>query len=199
VDPLTDTDRQQIENLRALMHKDLDLLNQIERRRPLGTPLQREQLALEAEQMRESYNRHREEYADLLRKEIPTRFAPGEQTLMHAVVQRLNSDQLVVTRIALQEVDRDPDAPEFTQLAEEVAAAVSTVQQQLVAKNTPAANQVAEVAQVLQAPTTDLKQKLKLSIPIIPLILSYETELSLNITANLKGAWERLTQRFRPS
>jgi hypothetical protein len=198
VNLLTDTDRQQIENLRVLIHKDLDLLNQIERRRPLGTPLQREQLALEAEQMRESYNRHREEYADLLRNEIPTRFALGEQALMHMVMQRLNSDQLVVTGIALQEVDRDPDAPEFTQLAAEVTAAISTVQQQLVAKNTPAAHQIAQVAHVIQAPTADLKQKLKVSIPLIPFVLSYETELNLTITANLKVAWERLKERFRP-
>ena len=120
-------------------------------------------------------------------------------SLLSTVVQRLNSDQLAVTGIALQEADRDPDDSAFTQLSAEVVAALSSVQQQLAAKNIPAAHQVAQVAHVLQAPTADLKQKLKLSIPLIPFILAYETELSLNITANLKVAWERLTQRFRPS
>jgi len=114
-------------------------------------------------------------------------------------VQRLNFDQLDVMRTALQEADRNPDDSAFTQLSAEVAAVLPAVQQQLAAKNTPAANHVAQVAQGIQAPTADLKQKLKLSIPLIPLFLSYETEFNLNITANLKVAWERLTERFRPS
>jgi hypothetical protein len=149
--------------------------------------------------MRESYNRYCQEYDDLLRKEIPTWFAPGDQTLIHTAMQQLNSSQVAVTHTALCEAERNPDAPEFAQLVAEVAAAISTVQQQLAAKNTTAAHQIAEVAYVLQAPTADLKQKLKLSIPLIPLFLSYETEFNLNITASLKVAWERLKQRFRPT
>src|SRR5262249_30424970 len=146
-----------------------------------------------------SYNRHREEYADLLRKEIPTRFAPGEQALIHTVVQQLHADQLAVTRTALQQADRDPDDPAFAQLLAAVAAALPTVQQQLAAQHTPAAQHITQVAQVIQAPTADTKQKLKLSIPLIPLVLAYEAEFNLNITTNLKVAWERLKERFRPS
>jgi hypothetical protein len=182
------------------MREDLDTLYDIDRREAVATlPLQRRELRLQAEQVRESYNNHREEYAALLRKEIPTRFAPAEQILISTVIQRLDFDQLTVTRTALQEADRNPHDPAFAQLSAEVIAALSSVQQQLAAKNMPVANQVAQVAQVLQAPTTDLKQKLKLSIPLIPSILAYETEFNLNITANLRAAWERLKQRFRPS
>jgi len=200
VDALSDFDRQRLEDLHTLIRDDLRDLNDINRKQAVETrTLPRRQLDQDAEQVRESYNRHREEYAELLRIEISTRFAPGEQPLIHTVVQRLNSDQLAVTRRALQEAERDPDDSAFAHLAAEVAAAVSAVQQQLAVKNPPAAHQIAQVAHVLQAPTADLKQKLKLSIPIIPFILAYETELSLNITANLKVAWERLTQRFRPS
>ena len=78
-----------------------------------------------------------------------------------------------------------------------VAADLPAVQQQLAAKNPLEAAQVAQAARIIQDPLTDTRQKLKLSIPLIPLFLSYEAELSLNITANLKAAWQRL-QRFRP-
>jgi hypothetical protein len=54
VDTLSDFDRQQIENLCALMHKEQDLLYQIERRRTVANPLQREELGLQEQTYRPS-------------------------------------------------------------------------------------------------------------------------------------------------
>jgi hypothetical protein len=200
VDALSDFDRQRLEQLNALVREDLDILYEIDRKLGVETrPLESRQLRQQKEQVRASYNSHREEYADLLRKEIPTRFAPREQALIHAVVQQLNSDQLTLTRAALQEADRDPNNPEITQLSAELVACLPSIQQQLAAKNTPAASDVAQIAHVIQGPTADIKQKLKLSIPLVPLFLFYETEFNLNIAANLTAAWERLKERFHPS
>lgn len=199
MDALSDFDRQRLEDLQTLVHDDLNILYEIDRKQTVETrPLERRQLRQQAEQVREDYNRHREEYADLLRREIPTRFAPHEQALIHPIVQQLNSDQLTLTRAALQEADQDPNNPELTRLSADLVASLPFIQQQLAAKNTAAANYVAQVAHVIQAPTADLKQKLKLSIPLIPLVLSYETEFNLNLAANLKVAWERLKERFHP-
>jgi hypothetical protein len=199
MDSLFDIDRHRLEQLQSLMRDDLDILYELERKQMVETrPLERRQLQQQAEQVRQNYKHHREEYADLLRKEIPTRFAPGEQALIHMVVQRLTSDQLDLTRTALQEADRDPNTPEFTQLVAAVVAALPDVQQHLVAENMAAANHLAQVAPVIQAPTADIKQKLKLSIPLIPFLLSFETELNLNIAVNLTAAWERLKERFHP-
>ena len=200
MDALSDFDRHRIEQLKALVRDDLAILYEIDRKQAVETrPLERRQLQQEAEQVRESYHRHREEYAALLRMEIPARFAPVEQPLIHTVVEQLNPDQLALTRAALQEADQGPNNPELTQLSEELVACLPSIQQQLAAKNTPAAHHIAQVAQVIQASTADIKQKLKLSIPLIPLFLSYETEFNLNITANLKEAWERLKERLHPS
>jgi hypothetical protein len=196
---LFDIDRHRLEHLQSLMRDDLDILYELDRKQTVETrPLGRRQLQQQAEQVRQNYKHHREEYADLLRKEIPTRFAPGEQALIHMVVQRLTSDQLDLTRTALQEADRDPNTPEFTQLVAALVAALPDVQQHLVAENMAAANHLAQVAPVIQAPTADIKQKLKLSIPLIPFLLSFETELNLNIAANLTAAWERLKEQFHP-
>jgi len=199
VDALSDYDRQRLEDLNKLIRDDLRDLNAINQQQAVETRrLEKRRLDQDTAQVRRSYNDHREEYANLLRKEFPTRFASDEQAFILTVVRQLNTDQLAFTRTALQEADRDPTDPSLAQLSAEVMAALPSVQQQLAAKNTPAANHIAQVAQVIQAPTADLKQKLKLSIPLIPLILYYETEFNLNITANLKTAWERLTQRFHP-
>lgn len=199
MDSLFDIDRHRLEHLQSLMRDDLDILYELDRKQTVETrPLERRQLQQQAEQVHQEYKHHREEYADLLRKEIPTRFAPGEQALIHMVVQRLTSDQLDLTRTALQEADRDPNTPEFTQLVAAVVAALPDVQQHLVAENMAAANHLAQVAPVIQAPTADIKQKLKLSIPLIPFLLSFETELNLNSAANLTAAWERLKERFHP-
>jgi hypothetical protein len=200
VDALSEFDRQRIEDLNKLIRDDLRNLNEINQRQAVETrPLERRRLDQDAEQVRESYHRHCEEYADLLRKEIPTQFAPSERALIHTVVQRLSSDQLDLMRTALQAADHNPNDPAFTQLSAVIVAALPSVQQQLAAKSTPAANQVAHVAQIIQTPTADIKQKLKLSIPLIPLFLSYETEFNLNIAVNLTAAWERLKERFHPS
>jgi hypothetical protein len=199
MDSLFDIDRHRLEHLQSLMRDDLDILYELDRKQMVETrPLERRQLQQQAEQVRQGYKHHREEYADLLRKEIPTRFAPGEQALIHMVVQRLTSDQLDLTRTALQEADRDPNTPEFTQLMAAVVSALPDAQQQLMAENMAAANHLAQVAPVIQEPTADIKQKLKLSIPLIPFLLSFETELNLNIAANLTAAWERLKERFHP-
>lgn len=200
MDSFSDFDRQRIEQLNSLIRDDLDALYELDRKQVIETrPLERRQILLQAEQVRESYNHHREEYTDLLRTGIPTEFAPGDQALINTVVQHLNFDQLAVASTALQEADRNPDSPEFTALLAAVVTALPIVQQQLRAKNMPVANHVAQAAQIIQAPTADIKQKLKLSIPLIPLFLFWETEFNLNISPNLKETWARLKGRFYPS
>lgn len=128
MDSLCDIDRQCIEDLNLLLRKDVNLLRDTERRQVFATrPLEKDQLRQDAEQVRESYNSHRKEYTDLLRQEIPTRFAPGEQAFIHTVVQQLNSEQLTLTRAALQEADRDPNNLELTQLSAELVACLPSM------------------------------------------------------------------------
>ena len=53
------------------------------------------------------------------------------------------------------------------------------------------------LSEVVDDPKLDVTHKLKVSIPIIPLILSYETEVGLKSGLNLKAAWLRLKARVR--
>lgn len=50
---------------------------------------------------------------------------------------------------------------------------------------------VAEVSRIVEDPKIELNNKLKLSIPIIPFILSYEAECNLKTAANLRTAWKK--------
>jgi len=51
---------------------------------------------------------------------------------------------------------------------------------------------VAEVSRVVEDPKLEVANKLKLSIPLIPFLLSYETELNLKTAGNLRAAWKKL-------
>lgn len=57
-------------------------------------------------------------------------------------------------------------------------------------------NEVEKVSGVIADPTLDSNHKLKYSIPIIPLILSYEGEIELKSGLNLKKAWQGLKARL---
>lgn len=49
----------------------------------------------------------------------------------------------------------------------------------------------------LGAPTLDLRHKLKLAVPIIPWLLTYEGEVDLGNHMGLEAAWQALVTRFR--
>jgi hypothetical protein len=53
------------------------------------------------------------------------------------------------------------------------------------------------LSEMVDDPKLDVNHKLKVSVPIIPLILSYETEVGLKSGLNLKAAWQRLKARVR--
>ena len=57
-------------------------------------------------------------------------------------------------------------------------------------------SEVEKVSGIIDDPKLDSNHKLKYSIPIIPLILSYEGEIELKSGLNLKKAWQSLKARI---
>ena len=51
-------------------------------------------------------------------------------------------------------------------------------------------------ANIIDVEEMNVNQKLKLSIPLIPLILNYENEIGLDSTINLKRAWSWIKGKF---
>ncbi len=58
-------------------------------------------------------------------------------------------------------------------------------------------SEVEKVSGIVNDPKLDSNHKLKYSIPIIPLILSYEGEVELKSGLNLKNAWKSLKARLQ--
>lgn len=56
---------------------------------------------------------------------------------------------------------------------------------------------LADVSRILDSPKIDQIHKLKVSIPIIPYILSYEEELALTNGVNIKAFWSGLKAKIR--
>lgn len=59
------------------------------------------------------------------------------------------------------------------------------------------ASEVEKVSEIVDDPKLDSNHKLKYSIPIIPLILSYEGEVELKSGLNFKKAWQGLKARLQ--
>lgn len=120
-----------------------------------------------------------------------------QQTHYLALTQRLDQHQLELVDLLL-------DAADKQQIAQWDAAHLTLMTQQAlvdlhrIRENQPDATQWQSLITLLgQEATWD--HKLKWTLPIIPGILSYENEASLDILPTLREAWERLRNRVKKS
>ncbi len=125
---------------------------------------------------------------------ILARFDESEQRILSPILGRLDEQETALTAAILGALEtRAFPAEELGQhlaaihlaLAEINARTAQISDQQI----TEAARQVAEIA---DDPGLDVKHKLKLTIPIVPLLLNYEGELELSSGLNLRKAWQSL-------
>ncbi len=135
----------------------------------------------------------RDDLSDL-RQAILARFEANEQTLVTALVTQLDQVQLTTVQSVLNaiETERFP----LSQLQDTLTALqqiLSEIQQDDIILGDPTiTDELEQVTETVAAPQLDVKHRLMLTLPIIPLILSYEGELELNSGLNLEAAWQRL-------
>lgn len=127
-----------------------------------------------------------------LRKTLLARFDTSEQVIISTIVQRLDQNQLATVQGILDEIETHR-VPE-----NELQETLNTIQQALLEIRQTGLNdlqlvtEAKSLSEVVDDPKLDVTHKLKVSVPIIPLILSYETEIGLKSGLNLKAAWQRL-------
>jgi len=134
-----------------------------------------------------------------LRKTLLARFDASEQVIISTIVQRLDQNQLATVQSILDEIETHR-VPE-----NELQETLSTIQQALLEirqteiglYDSQLMSEAKNLSEVVDDPKLDVTHKLKVSIPIIPLILSYETEVELKSGLNLKAAWQRLKAGVR--
>jgi len=128
-----------------------------------------------------------------LRQTLIARYGVGEQIVIAAVTERLDHAQLVTVQAVL-------DALETKRLPEpDLQATLEAVQQMLAALQQRGISLPGQehVAEAISAPTLDVKHKVKVTLPIIPLLLGYEGELELGSGVNLAAMWKRLVATVR--
>lgn len=129
-----------------------------------------------------------------LRIAVLSRFDTTERTIISTIVERLDQGQLVMTQEVL-------DAIKAGQVPEDELREVLTSVQQVLAEIRQRGNELPDstlnsiaerLSEVIEEPKLDVNHKLKLTIPIIPLLLSYEGEVGLRRETHLKNVWKNL-------
>ena len=134
-----------------------------------------------------------------LRQAVLARFDISEQTIIAAVVKRLDQGQLATVQAVLDAIEAE--RVQESQLQETLTTVQETlaeIQQRGTAFFDAALVDGAErLSELVDAPKLDVKHKLKITLPIIPTILSYEGVVELKSGLDLEAAWQRLVSKVQ--
>jgi hypothetical protein len=128
-----------------------------------------------------------------LRQSILSRYDAGEQRIINSITERLDQGQAETVQTILDAVEND-------HLNEaEMAEALSAIHQSLVevSQHNTSLPKSTELEAAISPPHLDVKHKLKVSIPIVPLVLAYEGEVELGSRMNLESVWNRIVNKLR--
>lgn len=130
---------------------------------------------------------------DRVRYEISMKIEDSYRILALNLLSALNEQEVRVVGAIIDGIEKN-------QLSDmEMAEALKAIQTgyaELQAKSLPlgdtnASEEAKKLPQVWNSPDVNAAGKLKLSVPLIPTILSYETELSLSIKQSLSTLWKK--------
>lgn len=122
-------------------------------------------------------------------------FNTNDQAVIDPVARQLPESQLIEVQSILQLVESGQiSEEEINNIVAQVKPALASLSMQGI--NLPNDNNEALV-EAINYPTLDNKHALKLSIPIIPFILSYEGELGIGGGIKIRETWDRWKARLR--
>jgi len=127
-----------------------------------------------------------------LRQTLLAHYEARERATVATIIEQLDQAQLTTVQAVLDALEAGLVSKEMRQVLNPVQEMLAALQQHGIFL--PGQQGVAEV---VAAPTLDLRHKLKITLPIIPLLLGYEGELALGSRIDLEALWERLVARMR--
>jgi hypothetical protein len=111
-----------------------------------------------------------------------------------ALSKQLNQNQLATVQTIMDALEANRIAEvDLEDLLKNVQITLETAK----SKGLSISSAQEEIERVIDDPSIDAKHKIKVSIPIIPLLIDYEAELELGTGFNLKMLWEQWKNRFR--
>ncbi len=129
-----------------------------------------------------------------LKTTVVKQYDSSLQTFVQSIIQQLAIEDVQGTEIVLEKLNAGQIEPdEKVRLVREVEAVMSELKIVNAKADTLLATNIAGASKIMQSPILEFNNKLKLSIPIIPLLLHYEAELSLKTGVNLRNLWNRLS------
>ena len=134
-----------------------------------------------------------------LRKAVLARFDANEQTIITTIVNRLDQEQLANTQAALDGIAaRQLSNNELQETLGAIRDALNEIsQKEIFLSDSHLTSEIENISEVVDAIKLDVSHKLKVTVPIIPFILSYEGELGLKSGMNLESAWTKLLNKVR--
>ena len=130
---------------------------------------------------------------ETMRQEILARYDAGEQEIIGAILTGLRGEELANTQAILVAIQQNPPPEtEVVGTLQQIQTALVELQAQAASSNKPLPESLAKAVRVMEDPKLEFKHKLKVSIPLVPGIVTYEREMALGSNLNLKSAYERL-------
>jgi hypothetical protein len=121
-------------------------------------------------------------------------FTTEEMAMIEPITRQLEEVQIVEVESVLEAIESNQISQEETKLiVVQLKQALASMKEKGLAL--PSGNEA--IVEALSYPTLDTKHALKVSIPIIPFILSYEGELGLGAGVKIKEMWERWKIKLR--
>ena len=133
------------------------------------------------------------------RHAVIARFDASKRAIIAAIAERLDQSQLVAVQAVMDVIEAEhvseSELQETLTAVQDVLAEIR--QRQVVLAEPSLVGEVEHLSEVVEAPSLDVKNKLKVTVPIIPLLLSYEGEIELGSGLNLEAAWQQLVAKAR--
>jgi hypothetical protein len=118
-------------------------------------------------------------------------FDSVEQLLVQPFIQRLGDSDLIQVRASLETIDTKELDEEEVQI---ILTETKHLLTELKSHNLSLPVSSKDIDEIINYPTLDTKHSLKLTIPIIPFILTYEGELGTGAGIKLKETWQKLSK-----
>ena len=129
-----------------------------------------------------------------LRKELFARYDASENNIITSMTNELNESQAIMVSNLLDAIESNKiSEAELQRILPSIEQSLTLLQQQGI---TLPINKE-DFAEVINAPQIDFKHRIKVAVPLIPLILQYEGELELGTGMNLKEALKQLLSKVR--
>jgi hypothetical protein len=135
---------------------------------------------------------------DALRRCILDRFDVMEQKVVNSMVNKLDQSLLIEVARALDGLESINSSERiFTDISDLLNKVLDEIKNSEYKYNTQLADQTNQLLSAINKPELTMEQKLKISVPIVPFILSYECIAGMSDGIELKTLWNRLKDMVR--